>query len=137
MRDPADIPEHWWHANNEVSQLARIVTEQYLSLRSLIMASQADIDALTAQITTVFTDLANQVTTLGTNVTAIQTEITTLEGQVSSENVDLTGLQNAAAQLASTQSSLDTAVSSVSALVPPTTPPASGTTDTGTTTPSA
>jgi cob(I)alamin adenosyltransferase len=123
-----DIPEHWWHANNDVSHLARIVTEQYQSLRSLIMATQGDIDALTAQVTSALTDINTQVSNLGTDVTNIQTEITTLEGQVSTGTVDLTGLQSAAAQLATTQSNLDAAVSSVGKLVPPaTTPPASGT----------
>lgn len=123
-----DIPEHWWHANNDVSHLARIVTEQYQSLRSLIMANQADIDALTAELTTVATDLSTQVTTLGTDVTAVQTEITNLEAQVAAGTpLDLTALQSAAAKLATTQSSLDTSVGTVTALVPPATPPASGT----------
>lgn len=85
------------------------------------MTSQDDINAAVTAIQGLATDISTQVAQLGTDVTAIQAEITTLQGQ----GVDTSALNTLVASVASTQSSLDTAVSSVSNLVPPATPPAS------------
>lgn len=84
-----------------------------------IMTAQDDINAAVAQIGTTMTDIKNQVTQLGTDVTAIQAEIGKLPA-----SVDTTALNQAVAQLAQTQASLDTAVGTVSGLVPPPPPPA-------------
>jgi cell division protein FtsB len=67
-------------------------------------ASQADIDAVTAE-------LQDENSTLNTAVAAIQQEITNLQNQ----GVDVTALQQTVADLG-------TAVSSAAALVPPVSP---------------
>jgi len=94
--------------------LIRIIDNQ-----EKIMATQADIDAAVAQINATMTDVQAQVTQLGTDVTAIQAALSALP-----PSVDTTALDAAVASLATTQASLDTAVGSVSGLVPPATPPA-------------
>lgn len=103
--DPPSVPERWWH-EDDMRRLARLVTDQYESLKGLIMSTQADVDALTAQVTTMQTNLA-------AGVAAIQAEITTLQ----SNGVDVTNLQAAVNALSATVDSAD-------AIPPAPTPPA-------------
>ena len=78
------------------------------------MATQADIDAAVVQINATMTDVQAQVTQLGTDVTAIQAAISALP-----PSFDTSALNAAVASLATTQASLDTAVGTVTGLVPP------------------
>lgn len=77
-------------------RLARLVTEQYESLRRLILSTQADVDALTAQVNTLETNLT-------AGVAAIQAEIASLQ----SAGVDVTALQAAVTALATTVDAAD------------------------------
>jgi small-conductance mechanosensitive channel len=79
-----------------------------------IMASQADIDALTAQIVTSLGDLQTQSTAIGADVTAIQAALAALP-----PSLDITALQAAVASLATNQASLDASVGTLNDVVPP------------------
>lgn len=74
------------------------------------MSTQADADALTAQVAQIATDLTTTTVTL-------QAEIDALAGTAGAPAVDLTGLQAAVVPL-------DAAVKAVGALTPTPTPPA-------------
>ena len=80
-----------------------------------IMAAQDDINAAVTAVQGLVSDISTQVTQLGTDVTAIQAELTNLQGQ----GVDTSALNTLVANLATTQSGLDAAVSNVGTLVPP------------------
>lgn len=92
---PEAMPERWWR-EDDMRRLARLVTNQYESLKGLIMSTQADVDALTAQVTTMQTNLA-------AGVAAIQAEISSLQ----TKGVDVTNLQAAVNQLSATVDSAD------------------------------
>lgn len=85
----------------------------------MIVATQADVDALTAAVG----DLEDQVTAdetqLGTAVTGIQAEIDALKN--ANPALDLSGLQAKVTDATTAVTNLGTAVSNVSALVPPAT----------------
>jgi hypothetical protein len=78
-----------------------------------IMTAQDDINAATAAFSTILTDIQGQVATLGTDVQ----QLTTLIG--SGQPVDTSALDAIVATAAGIQSSLDTAVGSVTALATP------------------
>jgi hypothetical protein len=78
---------------------------------NIIMATQAELDAATAALTAVSTDIATNVTQLGTDVAAIQ-------ALLAQPNLDATALDAAVAAIAATQANLDTAVSGVTSLAP-------------------
>jgi hypothetical protein len=82
-----------------------------------IMTAQDDINAATAAFSTILTDIQGQVATLGTDVQ----QLTTLIG--SGQPVDTSALDAIVATAAGIQTSLDTAVGSVTALATPTPPP--------------
>lgn len=94
--------------------LIRIIDNQ-----EKIMSEQSNIDADVTALTAVATDIQAQVSQLGTDVTAIQAALAALP-----PSVDTTALDAAVASLSSTQASLDSAVGSVTGLVPPAAPPA-------------
>jgi uncharacterized phage infection (PIP) family protein YhgE len=78
------------------------------------MASQDDINAAVAQIQATMADVSAQVTQLGADAQAIKDAIAALPA-----GVDTTALNDAVTRLAGTQAALDTAVSTVTAAVPP------------------
>jgi hypothetical protein len=78
-----------------------------------IMTAQDDINAAVAAFSTILTDIQGQVATLGTDVQ----QLTTLIG--SGQPVDTSALDAIVATAAGIQSSLDTAVGSVTALATP------------------
>lgn len=98
MGDTAEFPWWWFHVD-----LPKLMTEQYESLKERIMSTQADVDALTAQVTTMQTALA-------AGVAAIQAEISALPAAV-----DVTALQAAVNALSTTVNEADA--------IPPATPP--------------
>jgi hypothetical protein len=83
-----------------------------------IMATQADIDAMVAQLNTSVTDLQGQSAAIGEDVTAIQ------QALANPGNIDITALQAAVASLATNQSNLDASVGTLNDVVPAA--PASG-----------
>lgn len=92
---------------------------QILERLERIMMSQASIDAATAEITSIVTDVQAQIAQLGTDFTGIQAEVTNLEAQVAAgQPVNLTALNAAVAQAQSTMSGLDPAVAQITGLVP-------------------
>jgi septal ring factor EnvC (AmiA/AmiB activator) len=96
-----------------------------------IMTEQASVDAATAELTSIVTDVQAQLTQLGTDFTNIQAEITSLQSQ----GVDTSALDAAVAQAQSTMSGLDPAVAQISSLAPAPSAPAPSGDDT--TTPAA
>jgi 3-methyladenine DNA glycosylase/8-oxoguanine DNA glycosylase len=108
----------------EQQQILQVLAEIQLRLEVIetklggIMTAQDDINAAVAAVQGLATDIATQVAQLGTDVTAIRAELTTLQGQ----GVDTSALNTLVSSIASTQSSLDTAVTSVGNLVPVATP---------------
>ena len=80
-----------------------------------IIMSQESIDAATAELTTIVTDVQGQVAQLGTDFTAIQAEIQALQSQ----GVDTSALDAAVAQAQSTMAGLDPAVAQIGTLAPP------------------
>lgn len=105
------------------ARLTQLINRHYNQLKELLMATQADIDALTTEITNAVNTITTDLQTLGSDVTNVQAEITALQQQ--NPTVDVTALQAAANQLDSTVTSLGTSVDSVTALVPPA-PPTGG-----------
>lgn len=82
---------------------------------------QQDINAATAALTALTTDVAANVTQLGTDITAIQAALAALPA-----SVDTTALDAAVAAAQNTAASLDASVQQVTALAPPpAAPPAS------------
>lgn len=79
-----------------------------------IMAAQDDINEAVAQVGALLSDIAAQVAQLGSDVTAIQGELANIPAEV-----DTSALNELVASIASTQASLDSAVSSATGLVPP------------------
>jgi 3-methyladenine DNA glycosylase/8-oxoguanine DNA glycosylase len=108
----------------EQQQILQVLAEIQLCLEVIetklggIMTAQDDINAAVAAVQGLATDIATQVAQLGTDVTAIRAELTTLQGQ----GVDTSALNTLVSSIASTQSNLDTAVTSVGNLVPVATP---------------
>jgi phage-related protein len=104
------------HAPSETATLESIhfMLIRILENEEKIMATQAEIDAAVTQINATMTDVQAQVTQMGTDVTAIQTAISAIPA-----SFDTTALDTAVASLAQTQATLDTAVGTVTALVPP------------------
>jgi cob(I)alamin adenosyltransferase len=76
-----------------------------------IMTVQADIDAATAALTVLTTDVANNVAQLQTDVTNIQAQLAALPG-----TVDTSALDAAVSAAANTAANLDAAVAQVTAL---------------------
>lgn len=100
--------------------LRTLIVNGFNEMRGLIMATQADIDAVTAQLTTFQTAISGDVSALAADVTAIQTALANIPA-----GVDITALQAAANSLATNVGNLGTTVGSVTALVPaPPAPPA-------------
>jgi hypothetical protein len=100
--------------------LAKIINNE-----ERIMSQQSDIDAATAALTALTGDVATNVSQLvNTDVPAIQAALSALQGQ----GVDTSALDAAVAAASGTASSLDSAVSGVTALTTPaeTEPPAAG-----------
>lgn len=95
--------------NADYARLADLINDRFDDLKGLIMATQADIDAITAQLTAL-------AATLTTDVAGIQTEVGRLDAQIAAGGaVNVTALTAAVAGLATT-------ADSVTALVPPATP---------------
>jgi uncharacterized protein YjlB len=86
---------------------------------AMIVATQADVDALTAAVGDLESQVTADETELGTAVAGIQAEIDALKN--ANPALDLTGLQAKVTDAQSAVTDLGTAVSSVSALVPPAT----------------
>lgn len=81
----------------------------------IVLSQQSDVDAATAALTAMTTDVATNVAQLvNTDIPAIQAALAALPS-----SVDTTALDAAVAAAAGTTSSLDTAVSSVTSLAPP------------------
>lgn len=100
--------------------LRSIVINGFAQLKEILMATQADIDAVTAQLADFQTQITGNVSALAADVTAIQAELANVPA-----GVDISGLQAAAASLATNVGNLGTTVGTVSALVPaPPAPPA-------------
>jgi chromosome segregation ATPase len=78
-----------------------------------IMATQADIDALTTQLVASVGDLQAQSTAIGADVTAIQ------QALANPSNIDISALQDAVASLATNQANLDASVGTLNDVVPP------------------
>jgi hypothetical protein len=76
-----------------------------------IMATQAELDAATAALTTLGTNVAG-------NVAQLQTDVAAIQALLAAPQLDTTALDAAVASVANTASSLDASVSSVTALVP-------------------
>lgn len=90
-----------------INQHHVVVLAMLAEIKEMLVATQADVDALTGAVNTL-------VTTLAGDVTAINGEIAKLESQIAGGgSVDLSGLQAAVKALSST---VDTAT----AIVPPT-----------------
>ncbi len=100
------------------AQLAAAV--KTLNERINLMATQAEIDALTTALTQVSTDLATTQSDLAASSTKLQAEINALSA--ANPTLDLTALQAAAAPIDGVVEALDTAAQQIGALVP--TPPA-------------
>jgi peptidoglycan hydrolase CwlO-like protein len=79
---------------------------------------QADVNNANQAILALLADIQAGVATLNTAVPALQAAIGSLPA-----SVDTTALDAAVAQIAQTRANLDSAVSSVSGLAPPVTPP--------------
>lgn len=96
--------------------LAAIQAAQAADSKKLeqVIMSQSDIDAATAELTAIVTDVQGQVAQLGTDFTAIQAEITSLQAQ----GVNTTALNAAVAQAQSTMAGLDPAVAQIGTLAP-------------------
>ena len=107
---PKQIPDM---GGEILTALSQILTKQ-----ETIMSQQSDIDAATAALTAITGDVSTNVAQLLTDVAAIQAALAALP-----QSVDTTALDAAVAAAAGTASSLDTSVSSVTAL---TTPPVAG-----------
>ena len=99
--------------------LRTLIINGFNEMRGLNMATQAEIDAVTAQLTTFQTDVTGDISALAADVTAIQAALANIPA-----GVDITALQAAAASLATNMGNLGTTVGSVTALVPSPTPPA-------------
>jgi len=84
----------------------RIMSEQ--------STTQADVDAATALLTQIQSDVAGVVTTLGSDFTAIEAEIASLQAQ----GVNTSALDAAVASAKSTVAGLDPAVAQITSLVP-------------------
>jgi peptidoglycan hydrolase CwlO-like protein len=96
------------------------ITENQEKIMSEMSQQQADVNAANQAILALLADIQAGVATLNTAVPALQAAIGSLPA-----NVDTTALDAAVAQIAQTRANLDSAVSSVSGLVPPAAPPAS------------
>ena len=108
---PQQLPDI---AGQIVTALSTILTKQ-----EILMTQQSDIDAATAALTAVTGDVATNVAQLvNVDVPAIQAALAALP-----QSVDTTALDAAVAAASGTASSLDTSVSSVTAL---TSPPVAG-----------
>lgn len=109
----------------EVNQILNFMQEEIHNLKEQQMATQADIDAVTAALTAEDSELNTAVSGLNTSVTNIQALIAQLQQQ--NPQLDLTALQ-AELQNSQTQATnIQTAVQSAASLVPAPTPaPASG-----------
>lgn len=86
---------------------------------AMIVATQADVDALTTAVGDLETQVTGDEAQLVTAVTGIQDEIAALQN--ANPALDLSGLQAKVTDAQSAVTDLGTAVSSVSALVPPAT----------------
>lgn len=93
--------------------LRNLINTRFDELKEILMATQAEIDAVTAQLADFQTQITGNVSALAADVTAIQAELANVPA-----GVDISGLQAAAASLATNVGNLGTTVSSVTALVP-------------------
>lgn len=100
-----------------------------LNRRIGLMASQADVDALTQVVSDQGTTIQQVATDAAAAQTTLQTELDNLEAQINAGGtVDLSALQAAVAANGTALAPLDGAVQALGALVP--TPPADGSGDT-------
>lgn len=105
--------------NGTVSEELSAMAEDIAGMNKTIgkiMAAQDDINAATAEFTTLLGDLQTQTASLVTDLTALQTTI------ASGQPVDTSALDAAVASAAGVQQALDTAVGSINTTA---TPPAS------------
>lgn len=86
---------------------------------AMIVATQADVDALTAAVGDLESQVTADETQLGTAVAGIQAEIDALKN--ANPALDLTGLQAKVTEAQGAVTDLGAAVNNVSALVPPAT----------------
>lgn len=91
-------------------RLENLIKNEFREIKEILMASQADIDAVTQALT----DLQSQLTN---DVTNIQNEIASLQSQ----GIDVSGLQAEVANLTNTVNTVNTI-----APAPAPTPPAAG-----------
>lgn len=107
--------------NRQLREMEQRITERIDSLNrhlsqklERIMAAQDDVNAVAARIETVATDIQAKVDLIGTDVAAIKAALAALP-----PDVDTTALDSAITDLEGHAADLDTAVDSVSGLVPP------------------
>jgi outer membrane murein-binding lipoprotein Lpp len=114
--DMYDHGDNWQFHELERRLTERInALERHLSQKlEHIMAAQDDVNAVAARIETVATDIQAKVDLIGTDVAAIKAALDALPA-----NVDTTALDSAITDLEGHAADLDTAVDSVSGLVPP------------------
>jgi hypothetical protein len=112
-----DHDDHQDHVTRE--QLDRALGELNERLDQMEASQQSEIDALTASVTQVATDVATVGADLATASTALQGEIDTLKA--GNPALDLSALQAAAAPVDGAVQALDAAAKAIGGLVP--TPP--------------
>lgn len=118
MQEPLTEP-----SNADKLDLIAWAVLQLLRKVEKLSEQQQDLDADVTALTTAYGDVQTQTGALVNTTAAIQQEIATL--QANNPGVDLTKLDSLAQGAAAATGSLDTAVTSLGALVPPATPPAS------------
>lgn len=106
------------HPDPVVEQLLRDIRSRthHISERLTQMATQADVDTLTATLNDAVTSIQAEADQLGTALQQIQDEIAALQN--SNPTVDLTGLQSAVDGVSSATASLQAAADSVEAIPP-------------------
>lgn len=117
----------WWWPGN-VSGGLDAIQNQLTVLNAKVdhlSSQQAQLDAAVQALTAVLGDVATQTTTLGTDLTAVAAEITALQAQVANgQPVSLQALTALVTTAQSTQTGLDSAVSTATGMVPPAPAPA-------------
>lgn len=118
---------YWWRLGNTSATLTAIQNQLTVLNRKVdhLSSQQAQLDADVQALTAVLGDVATQTTSLGTDLKAIAAEITALQQQIANaQPVNLDALNALVTTAQSTQSGLDTAVSTATGMVPaPPAPP--------------
>lgn len=96
-----------------------VVIEQKLTQIGVVMATQADVDALTSAVDTLVGNLSADDSALQTSIAAVAQAIADLENQ--NPDVDLSALQTSVSNAQAAVDQIGTDAANVAALVPPAT----------------